>query len=144
MFFYGALFIGRHLNKRMANIVNREHASIDHFGKDPLSTLKGANLVGGVGGSGLVYASVVFAPSHWHLLMAWFNNIFGGDVGILHTVISVARAEATQRLREQAQEAGWDDVLNVRVDTAEMTPASSQKGVRAVEIFAYGTGVRYG
>jgi len=143
-FLYGALFSGRNLDKRMTNIVDREKASIEHFGKDPLSTLKGSHLVGGIGESGLVYSSVVFAPSHWHLLMAWFNNIFGGSVGILHRVISVARAEATQRLREQAQEAGWHDVLNVRVDTAEMTPASSQKGVRAVEIFAYGTGVRYG
>ena len=143
MFLYGALFSGRNLEKRMKQIVDREKASLAHFGKDPLSSLKGSNIVGGVKGSGLVYASAVIGPSHWHLLIAWFNNLFGGNVGILHRVISVARAEATQRLREKAQEAGWEDVLNVRIDTAEMTPATAQKGTRAVEVFAYGTGVRY-
>ncbi len=143
MFFYGALFSGRNLDKRMEEIIAREQASLEHFQKDPLSSLKGSNIVGGIQGSGLVYSSVVFGPSHWHLLMAWFNNLFGGDVGILHRVISVARAEATQRLREQAQEAGWDDILNVRIDTSEMTPNSAQKGPRAVEIFAYGTGVKF-
>ncbi len=143
MFLYGALFSGRNLDKRMEEILAREQASLEHFQKDPLSNLKGSNIVGGIQGSGLVYSSVVFGPSHWHLLMAWFNNIFGGNVGILHRVISVARAEATQRLREQAQEAGWDDILNVRIDTSEMTPNSAQKGTRAVEIFAYGTGVKF-
>jgi uncharacterized protein YbjQ (UPF0145 family) len=46
-------------------------------------------------------------------------------------------------LREQAQADGWEEVLNVRIDTAEMTPASNPKGTKAVEVFAYGTGVKY-
>ena len=57
--------------------------------------------------------------------------------------MAAARAEAQQRLREQALADGWEEVRNVRLDTAEMTPASRKKGVRAVEVFAYGTGVRY-
>ncbi|MBI88019.1 MAG: hypothetical protein CMB67_03200 [Euryarchaeota archaeon] len=143
MFLYGAIFSGRALRKNMTRIVEREKSSIEHFGKDPLSNLRGLDSIQGVKSSGLVYSSVVYGPSHWHLLMAWFNNLFGGSIGILHEVIAVARAEATQRLRERAQEEGWEDILNVRIDTAEMTPASAQKGPRAVEIFAYGTGVRY-
>ena len=67
-----------------------------------------------------------------------------GRIDILHKVVATARAEAQQRLREQALADGWEEVLNVRLDTAEMTPASRQKGIRAVEVFAYGTGVRYG
>ena len=54
------------------------------------------------------------------------------------------RDRAKQLLRERAMEEGWDEVLNVRIDTAEMTPASAKNGPRAVEIFAYGTGVKYG
>ncbi|HJM13281.1 MAG TPA: heavy metal-binding domain-containing protein [Candidatus Thalassarchaeaceae archaeon] len=144
LFLYGAVFSGRNLEKRMNNIVSRERASIEHFGKDPLSTLKGAQIVGGIHESGIVYSSVVYSPSHWQLLIAGINQLFGGSVSIIHRVIAVGRAEATQRLREQAQTAGWEDVLNVRIDTAEMTPSSVKKGPRAVEIFAYGTGVRYG
>ena len=64
--------------------------------------------------------------------------------GLVGGVISVGRAEAKQRLREQARAAGWQDVLNVRIDTAEMTPPSNPKGTKAVEIFAYGTGIKFG
>ena len=143
-FLYGVIFSERNLNKRMSDLVLRESASIEHFGKDPLSTLKGSHIVGGIKETGLVYASVVFAPSHWQLLIAWINQLYGGSIDVLHRVISVGRAEAKQRLREQAQAAGWDDVLNVRIDTAEMTPASKPKGTKAVEVFAYGTGIKFG
>ena len=144
MFLYGVIFSERNLNKRMSELVLRERASIDHFGKDPLSTLKGGHIVGGIKETGLVYASVVFSPSHWQLLIAWINQLFGGRIDVIHRIISVGRAEAKQRLREQAQAAGWDDVLNVRIDSSEMTPASNPKGTNAVEIFAYGTGIKFG
>ena len=143
MFLYGVFFSESNMRKRMDSVVLRESASIEHFGKDPLSTLKGANIVGGISESGLVYASFVYSPSHWQLLIAWINQLFGGRVDVMHRVISVGRAEAMQRLREQAQEAGWQDVLNVRIDTAEMTPPSNPKGTKAVEIFAYGTGIKF-
>ena len=143
MFLYGVLFSERNMRKRIDSVVLSENASIEHFGKDPLSTLKGANIVGGISESGLVYASFVYSPSHWQLLIAWINQLFGGRVDVMHRGISVGRAEAMQRLREQAQEAGWQDVLNVRIDTAEMTPPSNPKGTKAVEIFAYGTGIKF-
>ena len=78
------------------------------------------------------------------MLIARINQLFGGRIDVMHRVISVGRAEAKQRLREQAQAAGWQDVLNVRIDTAEMTPPTNPKGTKAVEIFAYGTGIRFG
>ena len=138
MFLYGVFFSERNLNRRMSGLVLREGASIEHFGKDPLSTLRGDHIVGGIKETGLVYASVVFAPSHWQLLIAWINQLFGGRIDVIHRVISVGRAEAKQRLREQAQAAGWDDVLNVRIDSAEISGRT-----KAVEIFAYGTGIKF-
>ena len=144
MFLYGVLFSESNMRKRMDGIVLREAASLEHFGKDPLSTLRGTHMVGGVSESGLVYASFVYSPSHWQLLIARINQLFGGRIDVMHRVISVARAETKQRLREQAQAAGWQDVLNVRIDAAEMTPPTNPKGTKAVEIFAYGTGIKYG
>ena len=144
MFLYGVFFSESNMRKRMDNIVQREGSSIEYFGKDPLSTLRGLNVIGGISDSGLVYASFVYSPSHWQLLIARINQLFGGRIDVMHRVISVGRAEAKQRLREQAQAAGWQDVLNVRIDTAEMTPPTNPKGTKAVEIFAYGTGIKYG
>jgi uncharacterized protein YbjQ (UPF0145 family) len=46
-------------------------------------------------------------------------------------------------LRESAVDNGWDDVINVRIDTSDMAPQGAQKAVKAVEVFAYGTGVKY-
>jgi uncharacterized protein YbjQ (UPF0145 family) len=48
-----------------------------------------------------------------------------------------------QRLRENALAAGWDEVINVRIDTADMTPQGMPTRVKGVEVFAYGTGIRY-
>ena len=143
MFLWGALFSGRNLDKRIVELAEKEAASLSEFGRDPLSTLRGEYRAEAAE-SGLVYASVVFGPSHWHLLIGWLGNLVGGRIDILHKVVATARAEAQQRLREQALADGWEEVFNVRLDTAEMTPASRQKGIRAVEVFAYGTGVRYG
>tara|TARA_Y100000588_G_scaffold85431_1_gene90625 strand:- start:181 stop:831 length:651 start_codon:yes stop_codon:yes gene_type:complete len=140
---YGAVYSGANISKRMDLIFEREKATISHYGKDPLSTLKGAQLVGGIQDSGLVYSSVVYSPSHWQLLIGWFNNLFGGSINVLHDVVAVARAEAKQRLRDRAMEAGWDEVLNVRIDTSMMAPAGRNAFVKgAVEVFAYGTGVK--
>ena len=144
MFLYGVLFSESNMRKRMDSVVQREAASIEHFGKDPLSTVRGLNIISGISESGLVYASFVYSPSHWQLLIARINQLFGGRIDVMHRVISVGRAEAKQRLREQAQAAGWQDVLNVRIDTAEMTPPTNPKGTKAVEFFAYGTGIRFG
>ena len=144
MFLYGVFFSESNMRKRMDSIVQRESASIEHFGKDPLSTLRGLNIISGISESGLVYASFVYSPSHWQLLIASINQFFGGRIDVMHRVISVGRAEAKQRLREQVQAAGWQDVLNVRIDTAEMSPPTNPKGTKAVEIFAYGTGIRFG
>ena len=144
MFLYGVFFSESNMRKRMDSIVQRESASIEHFGKDPLSTLRGLNIISGISESGLVYASFVYSPSHWQLLIARINQFFGGRIDVMHRVISVGRAEAKHGVREQAQAAGWQDVLNVRIDTAEMTPPTNPKGTKAVEIFAYGTGIRFG
>ena len=64
---------------------------------------------------------------------------------VFQQVISAGRAEVMQRLRDQAEAEGWDEVINVRIDTANMTPQSSnsKNTVRGVEIFADGTGIKY-
>ena len=142
VFLWGMLTSGRNLDNMIQDTIDRERATKESLGRDPLTTVDGGYRTD-VHDTGLVYASGVFGPSYWHLLIAWFNNLFGGTVTIFQKVISAGRAEVMQRLRENAIEAGWDDVVNVRIDTADMTPQSSVRGVKGVEVFAYGTGVRY-
>mgnify|MGYP003324442192 CR=1 FL=1 len=56
MLLYAAIFSGRNLNNKMRLIVDREGAAIAHFGRDPLSTLRGGYASSGVEKSGLVYS----------------------------------------------------------------------------------------
>ncbi len=143
MLLWAVLFSGKKLNQQIADTASREASLRESLGRDPLSTIDGGYR-SDITSCGVVWTGVVFGPSHWHLLIGWFNNLTGGSIDIFQKVVSAGRAEAMQRLRERAVTDGWDDVINVRIDTSDMAPQGAQKSVKAVEVFAYGTGVKYG
>jgi len=142
MLIWAFLFSSKKLNQQIADTNSREASLRDSLGRDPLTTIDGGYR-SDISSSGIVWAGVVFGPSHWHLLIGWFNNLTGGSIDIFQKVVSAGRAEAMQRLREKAVANGWDDVINVRIDTADMAPQGAKNSVKGVEIFAYGTGVKY-
>ena len=136
------LFSSKKLDAMIMDTAEREAQTFAQLGKDPLSTLDGGYKKEVIA-AGVVMAGAVYGPSHWHLLIGFINNLFGGSVDIFQKVISAGRAESMQRLREQAIKEGWDEVVNVRIDTAVMSPATAKKGIKAVEVFVYGTGIKY-
>ena len=143
MLIWAVLFSTKKLNQQIADTTSREALLRDSLGRDPLTTIDGGYRTD-ITSSGIVWAGVVFGPSHWHLLIGWFNNLIGGSIDTFQKIVSAGRAEAMQRLRENAIANGWDDVINVRIDTADMAPQGAKSSVKAVEVFAYGTGVKYG
>ena len=142
MLIWAVLFSGKKLDRQIADTNSREVSLRDSLGRDPLTTIDGGYR-GDITSSGIVWAGVVFGPSHWHLLIGWFNNLIGGSIDIFQKVVSAGRAEAMQRLRERAVANGWDEVINVRIDTSDMAPQGAKNSVKGVEVFAYGTGVKY-
>ncbi|MCK5868714.1 MAG: heavy metal-binding domain-containing protein [Candidatus Thalassarchaeum sp.] len=143
MLLWAVLFSGKKLDQQIVNTASREASLRESLGRDPLTTIDGGYRTD-ITSCGVVWAGVVYGPSHWHLLIGWINNLVGGSVDIFQKVISAGRAEAMQRLRESAVANGWDDVINVRIDTSDMAPQGAQRSIKAVEVFAYGTGVKYG
>ena len=143
MLIWAVLFSGKKLDQQIVNTASREASLRESLGRDPLTTIDGGYRTD-ITSCGVVWVGVVYGPSHWHLLIGWINNLVGGSVDIFQKVISAGRAEAMQRLRESAVANGWDDVINVRIDTSDMAPQGAQRSIKAVEIFAYGTGVKYG
>ncbi len=145
MFLWGAVFSTGNVERMHAD-ANQRKVSLRQRrgGRGILNTIDGGYR-SNVSSSGLVHANGVFGPSHWHLMIGFLNNLIGGSVTVFQQVISAGRAEVMQRLRDQAEAEGWDEVINVRIDTANMTPQSSnsKNTVRGVEIFAYGTGIKY-
>jgi uncharacterized protein YbjQ (UPF0145 family) len=142
MLCWAVLFSGKKLDQQIVNTASREASLRESLGRDPLTTIDGGYRTD-ITSCGVVWSGVVFGPSHWHLLIGWINNLTGGSVDIFQKVISAGRAEAMQRLREKALAEGYEDVINVRIDTSDMTPQGARKSIKAVEVFAYGTGVKY-
>jgi uncharacterized protein YbjQ (UPF0145 family) len=68
----------------------------------------------------------------------WFagiKNIFGGELSGYTELMEEARHEAMQRMVQQAQRAGANAVIGVRLATSSIAAG-------AAEIYAYGTAVR--
>ena len=125
MFLWGAVFSGTKVERMHEEANQRRDSQRDRMGREILNSIDGGYRTN-VSNAGLVHANGVFGPSHWHLMIGFVNNLIGGSVTVFQQVISAGRAEVMQRLREQAEEDGWDEVINVRIDTASMTPTVIQ------------------
>ncbi|MEW8206769.1 MAG: YbjQ family protein [Candidatus Thiodiazotropha taylori] len=83
---------------------------------------------------GLVQGSSVRAKHVGRDIMAGLKNIFGGELKGYTELLQEARAEAMERMIEQAEAVGANAVLNVRFSTSSVAAG-------AAELFAYGTAV---
>jgi uncharacterized protein YbjQ (UPF0145 family) len=64
-----------------------------------------------------------------------FRNLAGGELKAYSRLLSDARDEAIFRMETNAADMGGDAVVNVRMETSEITKGAS-------EVIAYGTAVR--
>lgn len=84
---------------------------------------------------GMVQGNTIRAKHIGRDFMAGLKNIFGGELKGYTELLSEARAEATNRMIEQAMAMGANAVINVRFSTSTITQG-------AAELFAYGTAVK--
>jgi uncharacterized protein YbjQ (UPF0145 family) len=90
----------------------------------------------------LATGHVVVAIDHFKRLLASLRNIFGGRVRSYESVIDRARREAVLRLKESCPDATL--IMNLRVETSNISQTKRDRGTGAVEVLAYGTAVRRG
>jgi uncharacterized protein YbjQ (UPF0145 family) len=83
---------------------------------------------------GMVQGNTVRAKHAGRDLMAGLKNIFGGELKGYTELLTEAREEAVDRMKQQAQALGANAVINVRFSTSSVTAG-------AAELFAYGTAV---
>jgi uncharacterized protein YbjQ (UPF0145 family) len=92
----------------------------------------------------LVMASVVMGPSWIQIVVGGILSLFGGEINTFTKVVDWARREAKQRLREQVASKGFDDVINMRIETTVMSKTRGNKDkTTGVEILVYGTAIKY-
>lgn len=92
----------------------------------------------------LVQGSVVISSDYFRRLLAWFADIFGGNIRSYETLLDRARREAILRMKEQAERQGANIIFNVKLETASLddihVPQGGTQGT--VEVLAYGTAGR--
>lgn len=84
---------------------------------------------------GLVAGNTVRAKHVGRDIMASLKNIVGGELRGYTELLAEARAEATQRMIDQAAALGANAIVNVRYSTSAVAQGAS-------ELYAYGTAVR--
>lgn len=144
-FIYSMLFARLHQSKAIKSLLAREANIMHQLGGDNLHTLSKPIPDRKINESGLVIANITVAPSWWQLFLGGIRSIFGGNIVSFDKVLAYGRSEVMQRLREQAIGEGWDEVLNVRVETSMVMnkiKGGKQNKMGTLEFLAYGTGIR--
>ena len=144
-FIYSMIFARFHQAKYLKQLLTREKLVMQQLGKDNLSTLSKPVPERKITQTGLVMSNITVSPSWWQLFLGSIRSIFGGNIVSFDKVLAYGRNEVMQRLREQAMGDGWEEVVNVRVETSMVmnkVRGGKQNKMGTLEFLAYGTGIR--
>jgi len=86
----------------------------------------------------LLIGSVVVAHDYFRTLIIFLRRLIGGNIKPYEKLVERGRREALIRLKEEAELRGIDKVINIRFTTNAVTG----RFLHAIEMVAYGTGVR--
>ena len=84
---------------------------------------------------GIARGNTVEAKNAGRDITQGIRNVFGGELKAYSDLLAKARDVAIERMEEDAAEMGADAVVNVRLETSQITDGGS-------EVLAYGTAVR--
>ena len=85
---------------------------------------------------GLVKGSTIQTKNVGKDILQSFKNLVGGELKEYNEMMNEARALATKRMVEEAENLGADAIVNIRY-------ASSTIAQGAAEVIAYGTAVKF-
>lgn len=129
-----------------AFLERRHFRSIESREKDfhgyPVTTFEALPENWQVGKSQLVAGSVVVSLDYFKRVIAGIRAIFGGRIKNYEPLLERARREAILRMLEKARDAGFDGVVNVRLETSRIANAHGENQRTAgVEMLAFGTAI---
>lgn len=84
----------------------------------------------------IVKGTVVYCKNFGHDFMAGMKTLVGGEIISYTEMLNEARAIATKRMVDAAEELGADAIVGVRYASASVIQS-------AAEIIAYGTAVKF-
>jgi uncharacterized protein YbjQ (UPF0145 family) len=89
----------------------------------------------------MVVGSVVISSDYFKTFMGGIMNLLGGRISVYETLVERGRREAILRMKEAAIAQGASQIINVRMETSELS-ANNGNGLVSLEIIAYGTSLR--
>jgi len=90
----------------------------------------------------LVSGNVVVSIDYFKSFAAGLRGLIGGRINSFETLIERARREAILRMKEDAMEQGFEQIFNVKLETSSISKGRKNK-LGTVEVYAYGTGLKY-
>ena len=137
------LFGNLHQNKLLLKLDTEEKALLS-ASSDPVSNLSKPSQARQIESSSLVMESISVGPSWWQMMTGGIKNLFGGKIQSYDKMLTYGRRVIIHRLRMQAIQSGFDEVINLRVETAMISKKSKgDDKTAAFEFTAYGTAIRY-
>ena len=141
-FLISMIFSRRKHRKMIDNVMERVSTTVDEYGRDPLTNMKTPLRNNQIIQAKMIQANFVVGPGWWNLWIASLHQLAGGNISYFDDVLMLARQEVLQSLRDQASEGGFDEVVNVRLESARISYLS-KKSNKYIDVFAYGTAIKY-
>lgn len=99
---------------------------------------------GAQAGAVMVSGAAVISSDYFKTFIAAIKKVIGGELRTYETLLTRARREAIVRMLDEAKNAGFDAVCNIRLDGYDIGGASkgTKKPVVSVTVLASGTAYR--
>lgn len=132
-------FVGSRIERQhFDSLKRREEQTRDVY----LSNVGGRQPIPEASDACLVVGSVVISSDYFKTFIAAWMNLFGGRIQVYETLLERGRREAILRMKEDAIAWGASRIVNIRLETAEIGTGEQGNGLVALEVIAYGTGLR--
>lgn len=89
----------------------------------------------------LVTGAVVVSSDYFKQFVAGLRNLVGGRFHGYETLLDRARREAVLRMKQDAKQAGYSLIVNVKLENTSISGGRKGK-IPSFELFAYGTALR--
>lgn len=132
-------FVGSFLEKRHFKEIKQRERKTLHV---PTITFGAKQEIPQANEAALFLGSVVVSADYFKMFASTLRNLVGGRVVVYESVLDRGRREAILRMKEQAISWGATQVVNVRLETSSIGNQTGGKGLVAIEVIAYGTGIR--
>ncbi|MGB1365121.1 MAG: YbjQ family protein [Candidatus Poseidoniaceae archaeon] len=138
------IFGNWHQGRILDRLASEEKALNDSGAGHPINNLSNPTQSTDIENSTLVMSSISVGPSWWQMMLGGWKNFFGGKIHSYDKMLGYGRRKVLHDMRVQALQQGFDEVINIRVETAMITKKSGKNDkTAAYEFIAYGTAIKY-